>query len=272
MAISIQGPSVSQQIRDRTSGQESAHWYRGDGTPAHRQESGRSTTLREARKEKKEHGVGLYPSVTTIMGILDKPGLGKWKIRETLRAAWDCRQFTGTLDEWLDIVVAKSSEKSGTAMNFGTRFHEAAWQHNTGRPVTCDDEVRPYYERYALWFEQRVDKVLEAEQVVVSRLGFAGTRDAVFKMDGKVVVVDFKTQSVDARYGPRAWPEHILQLAAYRSVRRPGADCMNLIINSVEPTAPHEHWWKPEQTKSAYREFKLCLKLWQARKKYHPSR
>jgi len=270
MAINIQGPSVSQQIRDRTSGQESAHWYKGDGTPAHRQESGRSTTLREARKEKKETGEGLYPSVTSILNIINKDGLNRWKIRETLRAAWDCRQFTGMLDEWLDMVISKSSEKSGTAMNFGTRFHEAAWQHNTGQVVNCDDEVKPYYERYALWFENRVEKVLEAEQVIVSRLGFAGTRDAVMRIDGQITVVDFKTQSVDAKYGPRAWPEHALQLAAYKSVRRPRARCMNLIINSVEPSAPHEHWWKVEDIKKAYAEFKFCLKLWQSRKKYNP--
>ncbi len=270
MSIMIKGPDVDEQIRGRTSGSESAHWYKGDGSPAHRKENGQPTTLREARREKKETGTGLFPSVTSVLKILEKDALNRWKIRENLKAAWDHRQFAGTLDEWLDVVLEQASSKSRTAAGFGTRFHEAVWLHNVGMPVVCDDEVRPYLNKYLEWFNERVDRVLEAEKVIVSELGFAGTRDAVMKIDGEVTVVDFKTQTVDPKYGARAWPEHALQLAAYRSVRRRKARCMNLIINSVEPSAPHEHWWKEEDLKKAWAEFKWCLKLWQSRKKYRP--
>ena len=46
MGLTIQGPSVEDQIKERLKGSEGAHWYRKDGTPAHRQEDGSNTTLR----------------------------------------------------------------------------------------------------------------------------------------------------------------------------------------------------------------------------------
>jgi hypothetical protein len=55
----------------------SSHWYSLDGKPCHTVpnkdgDGTRTTTLRDARK------LQLLPSVTTIIGILDKPQLTKW--------------------------------------------------------------------------------------------------------------------------------------------------------------------------------------------------
>jgi hypothetical protein len=61
--------------------QSGSHWYSLNGRPCHTVpnkdgDGERNTTLREARK------LGLLPSVTSIIGILDKPQLTKWKMRE----------------------------------------------------------------------------------------------------------------------------------------------------------------------------------------------
>ena len=65
---------------------DSSHWYSLDGKPVHTQptkdgDGQRATTLRDARK------MMLLPSVTSIIGILDKPQLTRWKMREVAKAA-----------------------------------------------------------------------------------------------------------------------------------------------------------------------------------------
>ena len=64
-----------------------AHWYTADRQPMHEVEGKngnmRSTTIRDARE------LNLFPSVTTIIGILDKPGLNQWIQTEIAKAAAD---------------------------------------------------------------------------------------------------------------------------------------------------------------------------------------
>ena len=59
------------------------HWYTQEGKPCHWQEDGKDTTMRHARKQ------GLVPSVTGILDIMDKPGLTKYLVNQTLEAAYD---------------------------------------------------------------------------------------------------------------------------------------------------------------------------------------
>ena len=60
------------------------HWYTAEGAPLHRMEAAdgefRNTTLRDARK------LGLLPSVTSILGCIDKPALGDWRLRQVVDA------------------------------------------------------------------------------------------------------------------------------------------------------------------------------------------
>jgi hypothetical protein len=49
------------------------HWYSTSGLAVHTQPDGKNTTLARARKQ------NLLPSVTTIIGQLEKPQLTKWK-------------------------------------------------------------------------------------------------------------------------------------------------------------------------------------------------
>ena len=55
--------------------EESGHYYTRDGSPAYTT-NGRGTTLRDARK------LGLKPSVTTILQVVDKAALTSWLVRQ----------------------------------------------------------------------------------------------------------------------------------------------------------------------------------------------
>ena len=64
---------------------ESGHWYDHNGDPAYTligaNGKERNTTLRDAK------AYGLVPSVTTIIGMIAKPGLENWKITQAIKAA-----------------------------------------------------------------------------------------------------------------------------------------------------------------------------------------
>ena len=71
---------VTPPRKKRSSG---GHWYSTSGLPAHTQPDGKNTTLRHARKQ------NLLPSVTTIIGQLEKPQLTKWKADKCIAQAFD---------------------------------------------------------------------------------------------------------------------------------------------------------------------------------------
>ena len=66
---------------------ESGHWYTPDGVLgtdvpyAGKREGFRRPTLRDARKN------GWLPSVTTIISLLDRPGLRAWRMARAIEIA-----------------------------------------------------------------------------------------------------------------------------------------------------------------------------------------
>lgn len=72
---------------------DNAHWYKRDGEPLHSVLSGRGeprpTTLRDARK------LGLLPSVTNILGVINKPELVEWKMTQAVLAALTLPRLEG---------------------------------------------------------------------------------------------------------------------------------------------------------------------------------
>ncbi len=64
---------------------DNAHWYQRDGEPLHSVLSAkgepRPTTVRDARK------LGLLPSVTNVLGVINKPELVEWKMTQAVLAA-----------------------------------------------------------------------------------------------------------------------------------------------------------------------------------------
>ena len=61
---------------------ESGHWYAADGSPAYKiigkNGKERNTTVRDARER------NLVPSVTTVLGLVAKPGLSNWLQQQVL--------------------------------------------------------------------------------------------------------------------------------------------------------------------------------------------
>jgi genome maintenance exonuclease 1 len=141
-------------------------------------------------------GGNKYPSVTTVLSILSKDSIAKWRKR---------------------VGEDKANRISYKASTRGTAVHEIIEKY-----IDNDDEyangflpnihdnflaVRSIIDRY-------VDNVLCQEVALYSdHLGLAGRVDCIAEWDGKVSIIDFKTS---ARLKKKEWCEsYFIQESAY---------------------------------------------------------
>ena len=183
-------------------------------------------------------------SVTTILGILDKPGLRYWygyqqrdAEREAARLAVVEAQEPIQPGEagaaWLlDAMAARSSralaaiETSAKAMDLGSLIHAAIEARLLGErfdEADMGDEAKRCLAAWAEWVEAVHLDSMAVEQRVYSEVErYAGTLDCVAELDGSIVpgapqrivaVIDWKTSG--AKSGRAIYPEWLMQVSAY---------------------------------------------------------
>jgi len=261
---------IVQPKKFEAKGQSGGHWYTASGSPLHTQPDGKNTTLRHARKQ------DLYPSVTTLLGILDKPQLTKWKCDKCIEEAYYKRPLEDEdLQGYKNRIHHNLKGEQGEILDFGTRVHNQIEDYNNGIfNHENDPDVLPYVVKYIEWSKDRLVKVSAAEKVVVNhRYGYAGTVDLVGQTKYNKfpsVLIDFKTQNIKGNKA-NFYDTWALQLAAYRKCFKPMPACMSLVINSAKPEDPVEKIWTTEEMKDAWNVFKRALEIWQLQKKYKPT-
>lgn len=172
------------------------------------------------------NGEGPIPSVTTILGIIDKSGpLVGWAKREVANAA--VRNLTGLGDmvaasgpeataRWLATIPGYQRDK---AADRGSDVHALAEAISRGQSVIVPDELAGYVDAFAAWQREWQPEYLAAEEMVCSlRYHYAGTLDAIIRVAGETWIVDYKTSK-------GVYPETGMQLAAYAHadfIGRPG--------------------------------------------------
>ncbi len=171
-----------------------------------------------------------FVSVTTIIGTLDKGSLVYWSANEAAKAAVRiagsiqariAEDGPATVADWIAGARFRRPEGERTAADLGTAVHAACEEYAlTGVRPVVDDEVRPFLDRFDTWLQIWQPKYRAVETTVYSEtFGYAGTLDAIFEIDGRLVMVDYKTskKSFDKKGKPtKPYPEVALQLAAYR--------------------------------------------------------
>ena len=274
---------------------ESSHWYTPNGDAAHTWE-GKPTTLRTAKKLKREKGLSLYPSVTNILNILAKPALTRWMVEQGINATMLMLNEQGMLNkkgydlsydikceflrgqQFKQDVYDRSRELGGRASDFGTRWHAMAEAINNDEEPSEDLEIEPYVPLYRAWKEQHLGRVHYAElRVVVKELGFAGTADLVCELHDypdEIFVLDFKTTAKEPKQ-LKAWPDHCYQLAAYAHAMKqhfPGKTIRtgNVMVSSITPCEPKLCLWNIAEQGNGLQVFMSATAIWQRTKDYTP--
>jgi len=164
----------------------------------------------------------VVPSVTTILGNLNKPALPNWAAREVAKFAVENMPSWENLppDDAVDLLKRAPYRNMRKKGDVGTAVHEAVelWMGDSidipdlsDKEVEVDDlDLLPYIAGAVQYLNQHVHRVLHSEVTVFNReYEYAGTVDAIVKLsDGAIAVVDWKTSR-------GIYPEHALQLVAY---------------------------------------------------------
>jgi hypothetical protein len=180
-------------------------------------------------KEPKPEDRRFY-SVTTLIGVLDKPALMYWAAEESAKAAVaNVAVLRGRIKsegeesvvKWLRDARFRPAKDQRSASALGTAVHDACEQYAlTGVRPDVDDEVRPFLDRFDEWAQKWQPQYLAAEAAVYNlTYGYAGTLDAIAIIDGQKVLLDYKSsrKSIGSDDKPtKPYPEAALQLSAYR--------------------------------------------------------
>lgn len=139
---------------------------------------------------------GAYPSVTTVLGVIQKRYFEDWTRK---------------------VGVLEARRVAQEAAAFGTQVHTVARSIaiDEGLVLGVEPEMLPYATAVEEFLSEHVVEVLETELELISpRLRFGGTLDLYCRMkDGSLAVIDWKTTASLTR-------EHGLQTAGYAMLLR----------------------------------------------------
>ena len=251
---------------------DKAHWYQRDGVPLHSVPAAtgelRPTTLRDARK------LGLVPSVTNILGVIAKPELMAWMQEQAVMAALTLPRIAGeSEDAFAKRVVADSLSTRDNAADFGTAFHSGAERVAQSLEVDPAHPAAEWLRHYRDWFQANALAVHWTEKVLVHQeWGYAGTADLLIThpIHG-LTLVDFKTTKLKPGTKFKPYKSWGYQLAAYRRALNEPVRCLNLVINSIEPSAPVEHLWSEAEVVRGGAAFEAARRIWVIEKGYDPA-
>ena len=182
----------------------------------------RPSRVTDAKKAAK-NGEVWYPSVTTVLNILDKPALVNWKVDQHLQTAFeiDRRAFDHGFDAFKQDVKRETQERMDLAPKAGTDIHQVLEDWVGDRKIP-DSEMEKL-------ICLKVDAVLEeccGEQFWLceeyfAENGYAGCADLIAFREPKGSkdnwVIDYKSKQTADKFKPgkMQYPDHVRQLAAY---------------------------------------------------------
>lgn len=169
----------------------------------------------------------IIPSVTTILGVLDKPALVPWAANMAVDHVRDFLEVGKSYDE-LELsrmlLEARNAhrKKKTEAADIGSHVHKWVERYINAQirkedipPAPVNDIIREATERFVAWVEEHKVRFLASEQMVYSRrYNYVGTFDFICTMQDKpgLFMGDLKTSN-------GIWHEYLLQTSAYRYAR-----------------------------------------------------
>jgi len=167
-------------------------------------------------------------SVTGVLGVINKPMLIPWAVNQSILFL---QEHVGKpiTEELLAEAKIQHTKVRDEAALCGNQVHEWVNGYLMGQEPPLPEDIRVINGVIAFlkWVEEHDVKFTESEKLVYSKQhGYVGTMDAVAIIDGKTCVLDIKTSK-------GVYPEHYMQVAAYRhAAEEEGAvfDGDNLIV------------------------------------------
>jgi len=248
---------------------DSSHWYDSNGKAVFEVPAAkggmRSTTIRDARK------MNLYPSVTTVLGVLSKGSLDRWKLEQVALAAYN-RKVALHLpqEDYVKTLIDAAFEQVEDAADLGTDIHKALEDHFQGRDY--NPALAPYVQAVQAWTTENKVRYVQHELRLCSTVhGYAGTTDAIIDCPRGLGILDFKSRKTKPGVAVEPYDTQKMQIAAYRqaALSDRALGC-NLYISTTEPGRVDAVWYDPHELTKEWECFESCLKIWRHLKGYDP--
>lgn len=230
----------------------------------------RPTRLTDARKH------GWFASVTTIQGMLDKPGLNNWRIDEHLKTVFELGSLEGfsALDDFIQTVKQKTQEALDKAPQQGSDIHQSLEDALKGGLAAEEHQLA--VSNAITLAEVKTgapNSTFIVEKSFVHPMGYAGKVD-VHIIGETPWVLDWKSKNDAAKWKPgkMAYAEMCQQLAAYRvGLGLHNARCANVFV--CIPTGEVEfHEWGQEELDREFANFSDLLRIWLRNAQYIPGK
>jgi hypothetical protein len=261
-------------IREKVS-TASMHWYDVDGNPRHfvpnmSKGGTRPTTIKDAKK------LGLFPSITSIIGILEKQQLKNWQFNQIALASIRApKQPDETEEYYCQRIQDEAFAQVQDAADLGTRIH-ASIDAALEEPDKVDPEMVPYVQPAMDWLRNEAEiEPIEREVSLVSRqYGYAGTVDFVgWAKNRTPVVLDWKTRKTQPGKPVKPFDGQMMQIAGYGFCYW-GEDTpffgANVVISTTEPGRVEILRYTPAELKESMEAFKHLCCVWRHMKGYDP--
>jgi hypothetical protein len=152
----------------------------------------------------------LVPSVTNVIGILDKPALPRWAAKLVAERAMVMKHSLANMDDndIVDTLKGAPWSRSKRAADRGTDIH-AYLEHrlNGWEPESLSSDAMPYKDAADDWFERNYPDEVVGTELTLFHPMYAGTTDVIMRRGGRLIIADFKTSKA-------IYDEAALQLSA----------------------------------------------------------
>lgn len=168
-----------------------------------------------------------HPSCTTLLGMISSRALMAWSAKngtaklnvfsEAVKtidySVWE-QAAEASQEEWEcteDTMFWKSGKQIGQdAADMGTLAHSWIEAHLHGKEVTLEslpDPAKKAVEGFLSWKNENKVEVLETEKTLYNcKLGYAGTCDAILRVNGELTLIDWKTSTaIYSNYPVQCW-------------------------------------------------------------------
>ena len=212
----------------------------------------------------------LIPSVTGITGVMDKPALIGWAVKETVGYIKDMwtpgREYT---QEQIDSILLDSKKarfrKSEKAKTIGTNAHDWIERWIKARTLGIKPPELPEYppvlravNSYLTWESKNEILYMSSERRVYSmQYMYSGTVDIIMEINGDIVVADLKTSKA-------IYPEYFIQCAAYANAinEEDGTDIKEISIIRIPKDGKDVEIVFSEDIQYLMGVFRACLAIW----------
>lgn len=150
-----------------------------------------------------------YTSVTTILNVLNKSALMYWSVNCACDYILENMSIQHSIAGIVETARKEWRNVQKKALDIGTEVHEAIHKYLTinKEPEITNPKVLAAFVAFLEWKDANKLVPIECEKVVYGK-GYAGTADLICMLNGKSMLIDFKSSK-------DIYNEYIYQVAAY---------------------------------------------------------